>query len=41
MADPDKLAKMSQAAHTLDIPNGAENLATLIQAVAIGNREAS
>jgi UDP-N-acetylglucosamine--N-acetylmuramyl-(pentapeptide) pyrophosphoryl-undecaprenol N-acetylglucosamine transferase len=41
MADPDKLTQMSQAARALDVPNGAENLATLIQAVANGNREAS
>jgi UDP-N-acetylglucosamine--N-acetylmuramyl-(pentapeptide) pyrophosphoryl-undecaprenol N-acetylglucosamine transferase len=41
MADSTKLAQMSQAARALDVPNGAENLATLIQAVAKGNREAS
>ncbi len=37
MADPDKLAQMSQAAHNLDIPDGAENLATLIENVAKRN----
>jgi UDP-N-acetylglucosamine--N-acetylmuramyl-(pentapeptide) pyrophosphoryl-undecaprenol N-acetylglucosamine transferase len=41
MADSTKLTQMSQAARALDVPNGAENLATLIQAVAKGNREAS
>ncbi len=34
MADRDKLAQMSQAAHALDIANGAENLAALIEDVA-------
>jgi UDP-N-acetylglucosamine--N-acetylmuramyl-(pentapeptide) pyrophosphoryl-undecaprenol N-acetylglucosamine transferase len=34
MADPDKLAQMSQAARALDVPNGAANLAGLIEAVA-------
>ncbi|MCB8978972.1 MAG: UDP-N-acetylglucosamine--N-acetylmuramyl-(pentapeptide) pyrophosphoryl-undecaprenol N-acetylglucosamine transferase [Ardenticatenaceae bacterium] len=34
MADPDKLAQMSQAARALDVPNGAENLANLIESVA-------
>ncbi len=34
MADPDKLAQMSQAAHALDVPNGADNLAALIENVA-------
>ena len=41
MADPGKLAQMSQAARALDVPNGADNLATLIEAVAKSNREAS
>jgi len=36
MADPEKLARMSQAARALDVPNGAENLATLIESVAGG-----
>lgn len=34
MADPDKLAQMSQAARALDIANGADNLAALIETVA-------
>ena len=34
MADPDKLAQMSQAADALDVPNGADNLARLIEDVA-------
>ncbi|MCA9900426.1 MAG: UDP-N-acetylglucosamine--N-acetylmuramyl-(pentapeptide) pyrophosphoryl-undecaprenol N-acetylglucosamine transferase [Anaerolineales bacterium] len=34
MADPDKLAQMRQAARDLDVPNGAENLAALIESVA-------
>ncbi|VAW30427.1 UDP-N-acetylglucosamine--N-acetylmuramyl-(pentapeptide) pyrophosphoryl-undecaprenol N-acetylglucosamine transferase, partial [hydrothermal vent metagenome] len=34
MADSDKMAQMSQAARTLDIPNGAENLAAMIEEVA-------
>lgn len=34
MADPNKLAQMSQAAHALDVPNGADNLAALIENVA-------
>ncbi|MAU00513.1 MAG: hypothetical protein CL608_25500 [Anaerolineaceae bacterium] len=37
MADPDKLAQMSQAARALDVPNGAENLAALIENVANKN----
>ncbi len=39
MADPDKLTQMSQAAHALDIPNGAENLASLIETVAKGSEK--
>jgi UDP-N-acetylglucosamine--N-acetylmuramyl-(pentapeptide) pyrophosphoryl-undecaprenol N-acetylglucosamine transferase len=39
MADPDKLAQMSQAAQTLDISNGAENLANLIEFVAKGGEK--
>ncbi|WP_420629937.1 UDP-N-acetylglucosamine--N-acetylmuramyl-(pentapeptide) pyrophosphoryl-undecaprenol N-acetylglucosamine transferase [Candidatus Leptofilum sp.] len=34
LADPDKLAQMHQAARELDVPNGAENLAVLIESVA-------
>jgi UDP-N-acetylglucosamine--N-acetylmuramyl-(pentapeptide) pyrophosphoryl-undecaprenol N-acetylglucosamine transferase len=34
LADPDKLTKMQQAARALDVPNGAENLAEMIEAVA-------
>lgn len=34
MADPNKLAHMSQAARVLDVPNGAENLAAMIENVA-------
>ncbi|MCA9945936.1 MAG: UDP-N-acetylglucosamine--N-acetylmuramyl-(pentapeptide) pyrophosphoryl-undecaprenol N-acetylglucosamine transferase [Anaerolineales bacterium] len=39
MAEPDKLAQMSQAARALDIPNGAENLANLITDVARDGRK--
>jgi UDP-N-acetylglucosamine--N-acetylmuramyl-(pentapeptide) pyrophosphoryl-undecaprenol N-acetylglucosamine transferase len=34
MAEPQKLAQMRQAARALDVPNGAENLAELIETVA-------
>jgi UDP-N-acetylglucosamine--N-acetylmuramyl-(pentapeptide) pyrophosphoryl-undecaprenol N-acetylglucosamine transferase len=34
MADRNTLAQMRQAAHALDVPNGAENLAELIESVA-------
>ncbi|WP_420641861.1 UDP-N-acetylglucosamine--N-acetylmuramyl-(pentapeptide) pyrophosphoryl-undecaprenol N-acetylglucosamine transferase [Candidatus Leptofilum sp.] len=34
LADPNKLAQMRQAARDLDVPNGAENLAALIESVA-------
>ena len=36
LAEPATLAQMRQAAHDLDIPNGAENLATMITNVAKG-----
>jgi UDP-N-acetylglucosamine:LPS N-acetylglucosamine transferase len=39
MADADKLAQMSQGAHGLDIPDGAENLANLIENVAKRDRK--
>lgn len=34
LADPDRLAQMRQAARNLDVPNGADNLAQLIENVA-------
>ncbi|MEZ4591006.1 MAG: UDP-N-acetylglucosamine--N-acetylmuramyl-(pentapeptide) pyrophosphoryl-undecaprenol N-acetylglucosamine transferase [Chloroflexota bacterium] len=34
LADPDRLAQMRQAAQALDVPNGAQNLAQLIENVA-------
>lgn len=39
LTDPNKLAQMRQAARALDIPNGAENLAAVIENVALGNKE--
>lgn len=40
LADPDKLAQMRQAAHALDVPDGAAKLAQLIENVAItGGKE--
>lgn len=39
MINSDKLAQMSQAAHAIDIPNGAENLASLIESVAKGSEK--
>ncbi len=37
LQDEARLARMRQAARTLDVPNGAENLADLVLAVAQGN----
>ena len=39
MAEPEILAHMSQAAHNLDIPHAAENLANLIETVAKQGRK--